>query len=64
MNSSHNLRFKDLMNGVNKTIKPTDRHLLEKEGDRQIIIPNFLEERELLQWAGVDFGEKDTFKLQ
>jgi len=46
MNSNHNLRFKDLMNGVNKTIKPADRHLLE--GDRRFIIPNFLEERELL----------------
>jgi hypothetical protein len=61
MNVGHNRRFKDLMNGVNNAIKPADRHLLEV--GRQFTIPNFMEEREMLQWAGIDFGEKDTFKL-
>ena len=63
MNLDHNKRFKNLMNGINPVIRSEDRHLLENEKDRIFKIPNFMEERELLKWAGVDFGMKDTFKL-
>jgi hypothetical protein len=27
-------------------------------------MPNFADEAEMLEWAGVSFGEEDSFKLQ
>lgn len=38
-----------------------DRNLLSK--DKKFVIPNFDEEAEMLEWAGVSFGEEDTYKL-
>ena len=38
-----------------------DRKLLTK--DKAFIIPNFDEEAEMLEWAGVSFGEENTLKL-
>jgi hypothetical protein len=26
-------------------------------------MPNFIEEAEMLEWAGVSFGEEDTYRL-
>jgi hypothetical protein len=31
---------------------------------KQICLPNFAEEAEMLEWANVGFGEEDTYKLQ
>ena len=38
-----------------------DRGLLTK--GKKFVIPNFEEEAEMLEWAGVCFGEEDTFRL-
>jgi len=27
-------------------------------------MPNFADEAEMLEWAGISFGEEDSFKLQ
>jgi hypothetical protein len=27
-------------------------------------MPNFFEEAEMLEWAGIFFGEEDTYRLQ
>ena len=39
-----------------------DEKLLTK--DKLFVIPNFREEAELLEWAGISFGEEATLKLQ
>ena len=26
-------------------------------------MPNFAEDEEMLEWAGVDFGEEDTYRI-
>mmetsp|Transcript_35845 Transcript_35845/g.48479 ORF Transcript_35845/g.48479 Transcript_35845/m.48479 type:complete len:114 (+) Transcript_35845:352-693(+) len=31
--------------------------------DKAFVIPNFFEEAEMLEWAGISFGETETFKL-
>ena len=31
--------------------------------DKKFVIPNFDEEAEMLEWAGVCFGEEDTYRL-
>jgi radial spoke head protein 4A len=42
-------------------VSKSDRGLLSKE--KKFVIPNFDEEAEMLEWAGISFGEEDTFKL-
>jgi len=42
-------------------VSKADRKLLTK--DKAFIIPNFDEEAEMLEWAGVSFGEENTLKL-
>jgi len=42
-------------------VHKSDRGLLSK--DKKFVIPNFDEEAEMLEWAGVSFGEEDTYKL-
>ena len=42
-------------------IGKADKALLTK--DQAFIIPNFDEEAEMLGWAGVSFGEEDTYRL-
>lgn len=39
-----------------------DKKFLNK--DRVYCIPNFAEEAEMLDWAGINFGAMDTYKLQ
>lgn len=39
-----------------------ERALLSK--DKTFVIPNVLEEARIFEWAGVSFGEEETFKLQ
>jgi len=31
---------------------------------KQIVLPNFAEEAEMLEWANIGFGEEDSYKLQ
>lgn len=39
-----------------------DKKLLTK--DKMFVIPNFAEEAEMLEWAGISFGEENTLRLQ
>lgn len=42
-------------------VKREDRRHLSKS--KKFVIPNFDEEAEMLEWAGVCFGEEDTYRL-
>ena len=54
-------RSKNLLNEINDLIEPEDRHLLSKH--KSFAIPNFEEEAEMLEWAGISFGEDNTLRL-
>ena len=54
-------RSKNLLNEVNDLIEAEDRHLLSKS--KKFAIPNFEEEAEMLDWAGINFGEDNTLRL-
>ena len=56
------LRSKNLLNEVNDLISSGDKSLLTK--NKTFAIPNFAEEAEMLEWAGVSFGEENTLRLQ
>ena len=49
------------MNEINDLVNPTERKQLIKA--KEFAMPNFMEEAEMLEWAGVCFGEEDTYKL-
>lgn len=55
------LRSKNLLNEVNDLISSQDRALLTK--NKTFAIPNFAEEAEMLEWAGINFGEDNTLRL-
>ena len=55
-------RSKNLLNEVNDLINSQDKSLLTK--DKTFVIPNFAEEAEMLEWAGISFGEENTLRLQ
>lgn len=55
-------RSKNLLNEVNDLISAQDKTLLTK--NKTFCIPNFAEEAEMLEWAGVSFGEENTLRLQ
>ena len=55
-------RSKNLLNEVNDLISSQDKALLTK--NKTFAIPNFAEEAEMLEWAGVSFGEENTIRLQ
>lgn len=42
-------------------IKPCDKALLDS--NKKFVIPNFFEEAEMLEWAGISFGEENTYKI-
>ena len=54
-------RSKNLLNEVNDLVSAADKKLLTT--DKQFIITNFAEEAEMLEWAGISFGEENTIKL-
>ena len=54
-------RSKNLLNEINDLIAPEDRALLSK--NKTFTIPNFAEEAEMLEWAGISFGEDNTLRL-
>lgn len=47
---------------MNDLVSGSDKTLLTK--DKTFAIPNFAEEAEMLEWAGVSFGEENTLRLQ
>lgn len=55
-------RSKNLLNEVNDLISSQDKSLLTK--NKTFAIPNFDEEAEMLEWAGISFGEENTLRLQ
>jgi radial spoke head protein 4/6 len=55
-------RSKNLLNEVNDLISAQDKPLLTK--NKTFAIPNFAEEAEMLEWAGISFGEENTLRLQ
>ena len=46
---------------VNDLVQQRDAKMINK--GKKHIIPNIEEEAEMLEWAGISFGEEDTFKL-
>ena len=38
-----------------------DKELLTR--DKTFVIPNFMEEASMFEWAGIGFGEEETYKL-
>ena len=56
------LRSKNLLNEVNDLISAQDKPLLTN--NKTFAIPNFAEEAEMLEWAGISFGEENTLRLQ
>ena len=54
-------RSKNLLNEVNDLVSRADRKFLTT--DKQFVIPDFKEEAEMLEWAGVSFGEENTIRL-
>jgi radial spoke head protein 4A len=54
-------RSQNLLNEVNDLVPAEDRHLLTK--GKKFTIPNFEEEAEMLDWAGINFGEDNTLRL-
>jgi len=55
-------RSKNLLNEINDLISSKDKSLLTK--NMTFAIPNFSEEAEMLEWAGISFGEENTLRLQ
>jgi hypothetical protein len=47
---------------VNDLVKRKDQKLIQK--GKKFILPNFDDEVEMLQWAGISFGTDDSFRLQ
>ena len=43
-------------------ISADDSELLTKS--KTFVIPNFAEEAEMLEWAGISFGKENTLRLQ
>ena len=55
-------RSKNLLNEVNDLISSQDKAFLTK--NKLFAIPNFAEEAEMLEWAGISFGNENTIRLQ
>jgi len=51
----------NLLNEINDLAQAQDQKELIKK--QPFAMPNFLEEAEMLEWAGVSFGEADTYRL-
>lgn len=54
-------KSKNLINELNDLVRKEQKHMLTQ--DKAFVIPNFFEEAEMLEWAGISFGETETFKL-
>lgn len=49
------------MNEINDLASAADKKALIKP--KEFAMPSFAEEAEMLEWAGVCFGEEDTYRL-
>jgi len=54
-------RSKNLLNEINDLISAEDLSLITKH--KTFCIPNFAEEAEMLEWAGISFGAENTLRL-
>lgn len=45
---------------MNDLIKAKDKKMLSK---KLFVLPNFDDECEMLQWAGISFGTEDSYRL-
>jgi len=50
-----------LLNEVNDLVKPKDQKLLTK--NKMFVLPNFNDDVEMLEWAGISFGQEDSYRL-
>lgn len=55
-------RSKSLLKEHWDAIPQAEKSLLSK--NKKIVMPNFVEEAAMLEWAGVYFGEEEAFKVQ
>ena len=55
-------RMRNLIHGKVDNVNPADRRLLTKNA--LVKIPNLTEESQMLEWAGVNFGDDVNFCLQ
>lgn len=54
-------KSKNLLNEINDLVNRSEsKKLIEA---KEFAMPNFVEEAEMLEWAGVCFGEEDTYRL-
>merc|ERR1712166_1346777 len=51
----------NLLDEINDLASAADRKSLITK--KEFAMPNFMEEAEMLEWAGVCFGEEDTYRL-
>jgi hypothetical protein len=54
-------KSKNLLNEINDLACAADKKALIKP--KEFAMPNFAEEAEMLEWAGISFGEEDTYRL-
>jgi len=53
-------KSRNLLNEINDLACQADKALIKQ---KEFAMPNFAEEAEMLEWAGVCFGEEDTYRL-
>ena len=51
----------NLLNEINDLASAADQKALIQQ--KEFAMPNFQEEAEMLEWAGICFGEEDTYRL-
>ena len=55
-------KIRSLMAEEPDLVKPEDKHLIAKK--KPCIIPNYLDSAQMLEWAGIGFGEDRNFLIQ
>mmetsp|Transcript_5178 Transcript_5178/g.6630 ORF Transcript_5178/g.6630 Transcript_5178/m.6630 type:complete len:133 (+) Transcript_5178:158-556(+) len=56
------LKSKNLICEINDMVNGDCKQMLTK--NKTFAIPNFFDEADMLEWAGISFGEEETYKLQ
>lgn len=54
-------KSKNLIDEINDLVNTSDKKYLST--NQKFVIPNFFEEAEMLEWAGISFGEEDNYKI-
>lgn len=55
------LKSKNLICEINDMVNGDCKKMLTK--NKTFAIPNFFDEADMLEWAGISFGEEETYKL-